>query len=156
HGVMPMNHSGVSLVELLLAIFLTTAAVMTISMTFPQVSKGILSDRQRWIAAGLANSRIETIRSQPSSLIDATEAGEFVGTTASCNCQVDDFTLIPSTQSQLAGTTMTMATCVNYVSRGGSTWNPQCPPNDTGYKSILVRVWWDQGGQHYSVSQESL
>jgi Tfp pilus assembly protein PilV len=149
------NNKGTSLLELLLAVVLGTIAVAALSAAFPTNAKSIISNQQRWLAINLANAQIQALQSQPYAYVDATDPSKLNASNISCDCQLDDFSNLPSTSSQQAGTTFQTWSCVNFVSPGlGNTWPSQCPPaGDTGYKHIFVRVSWTSGADTKSTFQ---
>jgi len=151
------NRNGTTLLEVLLAVALFIAAVVTLSLAFPVAAKNIVRTRQSWVASNLAGSQIATLKSQPYVYVDATDATFFGAGNPSCDCGALDFSVLSSTSSQNEGTIYRATSCVNFVSRGaGNTWTAQCPAaGDTGYKNILVRVYWTNGAVTDAVTQES-
>jgi Tfp pilus assembly protein PilV len=148
------NQDGTSLVEVLIAVSLFTVVVVTLSLAFPIASKNTVQNRQSWVATNLASSQIANLKSQPYAYLDAT-AASFFGAGSSCDCTALDFSALPSASSQNAGTTFQVKSCVNFVSPVAG-FPAQCPAaGDTGYKNILVRVFWTTGAFTHSVTQES-
>jgi hypothetical protein len=151
------HQNGVSLIELVLATALGVIVVVSLSITLPTVSKNIIMNQQRWIAVRIANTQIQTVKSQPYDFLtttDVSEPGSFPPWNPNCDCTAADFTVLDSTTTQVGAVVLTQATCVNYVT---SAWAPQCATSgDTGYKHIMVRVWWSLGSSTSEVTQESL
>jgi hypothetical protein len=129
--------------------------VAMLSMAFPQASKHIVSNRRRLAAAQLANAEVERLRAQPYAYVDPTPLGS---SNTQCDCQSDDFTVIPSSISLAGGVAYSLQSCVNFVLVGsGNTWTPQCPVSgDTGYKNVLVRVSWAQGTESHFVTESTM
>ena len=144
--------SGATLLELLLAGVFATVAAVALSAVFPKASKTIVSNQQRWVATNLASAQIKKLQSRPYAYVDATAASQI--SAASCDCRADDFSFLPSTSTQAAGTTFTLKSCVHFVTRVGTAWPSQCAP-DSGYKNILVRVFWTNGTKTYSTTAEA-
>jgi len=150
------RRDGVTLVELLIACLLVAAVVITLSLGLSKASKGINTNRQRWTATRLASSAIANLKSQPYAVLNTTDSSLFPVTNPTCDCTALDFSVLPSTSTEAAGTTLNTAFCINYVKRGaGNTWVSQCA-GDTGYKNILVRVLWTTDTGSAMVSQESM
>ena len=152
------DRGGVSLMELVIAIFLVSSVVAGLSMTFPKASESAARTQQRSIATNLAQAQLQIIKSSPYDYTDVTNAGML---DINCDCAtVPDLTVLPSTGTAMAGTTFFTAPCVHFVIPG-SPWTSQCynpadPGSDTGYKHIVVYVYWNGGTRIYSTSQESL
>jgi hypothetical protein len=153
-----MRQDGVSLVELLLAISLVIGVVITLSLAFPKASANGIQIRQRAVAANLASSKIQILKSQPYDFLDATDT-QFPAFNAGCDCRTVDFASfanLPSTMTVTDGATYTVAACVHVVGGGGA-WPSQClTSGDTGYKNIVVNVQWTNGSTTYSVTQQSV
>jgi len=157
------GQSGLSLLELLMAICVTVIVVTTLSVSFSIGSKHMLLNRQRWLATRLANTQIQALKSQPYAYLDTTDTTFppasypliFTASNTTCDCNQVDFSTLPSTSTQASGVTFNMATCINFVNLG--TWIPQCASaGDTGNKQLLVHVWWTLGQSSATVTQEAL
>jgi len=151
---MQLEHhcAGVSLLELLISVVMITTVVMTLSIALPKVSISSLQSRQRTMANNLANSQIQTLKSQPFDLVDASG----VNSSNACDCTtLTDFSVLPKTSTSIAGTTFIAAACINFVVPGGTpnSWSAQCA--DSRYKRVVVNVSWTNGPNTHFISQES-
>lgn len=152
------NQSGVSLIELMCAVFLVSGVVITISATFPRISRNIANNRQRWIANRLAASQITYLKGLPYETVDVSDVtlGTFATT---CDCNNLDFSLLSSTSVPVAGTVFQVASCIHFVAPSATpgSFQSQCTASgDTGYKHILVKTSWKVGVTSTTVRQESL
>ena len=151
------NPRGTTLIEMILATVLVVIVVVVLSIAFPQASKSAAQTRMTLDATNLASSSLATLRSQPYAYLDPSDPSLFGGGNPSCDCKAADFSTWPATSTVSGGTTYLLRSCVNYVTNGtGNTWPAQCPAaGDSGYKNIIVHVFWQKGPNSYSVTQEA-
>ena len=161
-----LNRSGVSLIELILAVVLVTIAVLSLSLFFPRSTQVLVANRQSWYATNLATSKIQEIRKSPYTVIPLTDPSVLP---ANCNCKTaifstagfDNATVIASaTPPQVLAQTdvhnaITYHTqvCIAYVAPG--TWATSCT-SDQNLKNIRVRVSWDFKGETKTLDMESV
>ena len=153
---MPLDCKGVSLIELILAIVVVTCVMVGLSMGFSSASVSMVQNRQQSLAVSLAQDQIAMTKSNPYDLLHTTEEDYplAMAGNASCDCAQADYTrILSATTIAASSTTFTAATCVSFVQYG--TWLPQCT-GDTGYKKTMVQVWWSQGNQSGTVTQQSM
>jgi type II secretory pathway pseudopilin PulG len=152
--------SGVSLLEVLIAVVMVTISVVMMSLLFPKTSKSIVVNRQRLAATTLAASRIEDIKRLPYLYVDTTTASTAYFSSIvdpGCDCAaVTNFAALPNAEViPSTGTTYNRYTCINFVTFnvGGSS-QAYCQ-TDTGYKYIKVRVAWKSGTDTFFIDQDS-
>jgi Tfp pilus assembly protein PilV len=150
---MQLNRAGVSLVELIIAVFIATTVVASLSLLLPKAAANTSQIQQRSIANQLANAEIQSIKAHSYDYTDVTNVANIGDATCDCR-KVTDFSTLLSTATPAAGTTMHTASCIHLVDQA-TAWQSQCA-GDTGYKNIVVYVYWSSGSRTYSISQESL
>jgi Tfp pilus assembly protein PilV len=153
---MPLNNRrGATLIETLLATCLLIIVVVMISIALPKAAKSSAQTKMNWVASNLATSYLATLRSQPYDYVDPTNASVFGAGNPTCDCRSLDFSVLPSSQTQSAGTTYSLRSCIHYVVPGtGNVWTSRCS-GDSGYKNIQVRVNWQVGLSTYTYNQEA-
>jgi Tfp pilus assembly protein PilV len=149
---------GTSLVEVIMAVTFVIIIAVAISLTFPKASKSQLGSRHRFLATGLATSKIEEIKKQVYDYIPTTPANApYLSTT--CDCAQADYSVWNAAWTekvQTASTSFEVKWCIGYVaSAGGGSWTPSCT-SDQGYKNIRVRVSWRIGSEDHELFQEAM
>lgn len=147
-----MNNKGISLIELLLSTVLAVIVAIFLSFLFPKVSVAIIQNRQRMVAAHLAESRMEDIQKMPYALVPLTTQANFPAANVTCDCnQVADMATMPAgTPIVQDNVTYTPYVCINYEQgQAGGIWTSSCPPNsypaawvDPGVKNTRVHMTW--------------
>jgi len=153
-----LNCRGVSIIEVILASVLMMAVMITLSLAFPQATRSINQTRVQTMAADIAQDQLELSKNNYYDILDTSDrfnAGAFVAG-SNCDCTSVNYSVLPSSTSMTSGSiTYTAVTCVNFVIPGS--WQPQCLPNDTGYKNISVQVSWPcTAGQTCSLVKQSI
>ena len=146
-----MRQSGVSLLELIIAIVFVVSILTMMALFIPRASQSAFENRQRWQASEIARAQIESWKGTTYSLIPVTAADPLVFSDTSangCNCQ--DAVYDPPSPS-LSSTTVIgsnisygVQSCINFVDLTGGVWQSKCPAAgfDTNTKSVHVRIAW--------------
>ena len=158
-----LGEEGATLVEVVIAVAMISAAVVVISLVFPNASKDLSNNRFRFLASNFASALIQQTKEQTYSLLAPTPPGPYFGVTQ-CDCRQVDFSgLSPEAIYSEDSVSYTRKICINlvaYVSGGG--WTSYCPDTpltsatDHGIKNIQVRVGWTVGNTAYSTQMESM
>ena len=167
--------------ELLIAVVMVSAMVISLALLFPKASASITTNRYHYVAANFAATRIQELKEQSYAAVPITAAGTayFSSVAATpltgCDCSTVNWTTLqgavgPDALYTEDGVTYTRQVCVNLVNQVGGTLQSYCPntppaqltrfptfPNgpDFGLKNIRVHVSWTYKGNAYMVDTES-
>lgn len=156
------------MLELLIAVVMVAAAVAVTSLMFPKAAKSLTNNRQRWLAANFAQSRMQELKSLPYGLLPLTDPA--VGTPfpvsgtgdPGCNCEVETLAGVATDATYTEdGVVFVRKVCTN-LTEGAVGALTHCPDNplttarDKGLKSIRIVVTWASGNQTYSTEMENL
>jgi hypothetical protein len=171
-------NTGASLLEVLIASFMIAGVVAVISIFFPKAIGSNINVRRRWVASGLAASKMREIKSIVYARIPLTPREAFsAGKACDCSAQVLSPTVFPDDDKGNPWTDDTLTPPVSEgdtVVSGGVVYSrqvcvaraEQAAPwifycgddahDETGLKYIRVVVSWDAGTERRSVAMESL
>lgn len=110
--------AGFTLVEVLIAVFITSIALIALASLAGTAIKATEAGRKRTQAANLATQKLETLKKVSYSKIQTTDTSAAAGISRSCGASVGTppvFTCTPTLQTDTLGTIFTWRWKVTYV-----------------------------------------
>src|SRR3990172_197600 len=154
------NAAGFTLVEVLIAVFITSIALMALASLAGTAIKATEAGRKRTQAANLATQKLEALKKVPYSKIQTTDTSATAGISRSCGAPVGTappvFTCTPTLQTDQLGTIFTWRWKVTYVDLDGDGCYFAASPCGVGpvidrsdMKKVDVEILWtDLLGSH--------
>ncbi len=165
---MPLNQTGASLLELLIAGVMLAIVAVSTSLFFPKAAANLTQNRRQLIASQFAAEKINTLKTQPYPLVELTSAtaANFpisgIGA-GGCDCSREGALtgIAPDATFSEDGITYTRRVCIHLVEGPpAATWTSYCPDNtdatDKGMKNIRVVMSWSTGATARRMEMESL
>ncbi len=150
------SRSGVSLTELMIAVAVMSIGVMGLIASFAGIQKGIQLSKNKTLASGLAQEKMQIIKQKTYYQVIATPAPGGTNTDYSPSIRYDTVYFPPENILE-GGVRYQRLTYIQVVLENSGILQPQAPETpDTGMRMITVTVLWQEGGTKKKLAVSSV